>query len=104
MSGDSIIVVAIGGLFTMWVGIIALRIMLADPNLLRFRRDVRKALAARKLVDACYVSVGPKLPGCAGGNHWPRDAVRLADGTVVAHICRRCDHSWANEHWVTSGR
>lgn len=36
-------------------------------------------------------------------SHWPRDEVKLADGTTVAYICRRCDHDWANESWVASG-
>lgn len=35
--------------------------------------------------------------------HWPRDAVRISDGTVVAHICRRCDVDWVNDHWVKTG-
>lgn len=35
--------------------------------------------------------------------HWPRDEVKLSDGAVAAYICRRCDHSWANEDWVMLG-
>lgn len=40
-----------------------------------------------------------QVPSRACG-HWPRDEVRLTDGTTVAYICRRCDHDWANEDWV----
>lgn len=36
-------------------------------------------------------------------SHWPRDEVKLADGTTVAYICRRCDHNWANEDYVRKG-
>jgi hypothetical protein len=43
-------------------------------------------------------------PQVAAHSHWPRDEVQLNDGTTVAYICRRCDHSWANEDWVATGR
>jgi len=33
-------------------------------------------------------------------SHWPRDEVKLKDGAVVAYICRRCGHDWADERWV----
>jgi len=33
-------------------------------------------------------------------SHWPRDEVKLKDGAVVAHICRRCGHDWADERWI----
>lgn len=44
----------------------------------------------------------PQVPrrGCS---HWPRDEVKLADGTTAAYICRRCGHDWANEDYVRSG-
>lgn len=35
-------------------------------------------------------------------SHWPRDEVKLSDGSVAAYICRRCGHDWANEDWVRS--
>lgn len=68
----------------------------------RVRREVRRA-EARTLVGACWVNVAPLPRGCKGGSHWPRDPVQLADGTTVAHICRRCDRSWVNEQWVNAG-
>jgi len=36
-------------------------------------------------------------------SHWPRDEVKLADGTTAAYICRRCGHDWVNEDYVRSG-
>lgn len=35
-------------------------------------------------------------------SHWPRDEVKLNDGSVAAYICRACGHDWANEDWVRS--
>lgn len=34
-------------------------------------------------------------------SHWPRDSVQLSDGTTVAYICRRCDHDWADESYLS---
>ena len=36
-------------------------------------------------------------------SHWPRDDVKLNDGTTVAYICRRCDHDWVDENYVSKG-
>lgn len=44
----------------------------------------------------------PQVPARQSCSHWPRDEVRLGDGSIVAYICRRCGRDWANEEWVTS--
>jgi hypothetical protein len=44
----------------------------------------------------------PQVPARGTCSHWPRDEVRLSDGSLVAYICRRCGRDWANEEWVTS--
>jgi len=65
------------------------------PQLTRPKRDLRVSPPSR---------ISRRVGGrCASGGHWPRVVVHLADGTTVAHICRRCDHDWADEHWVKTG-
>jgi len=67
-------------------------------------RDLKRALANKRArqIASCWVTVRPHAR-CEARGHWPREVVRLADGTTVAHICRRCDHDWADEHWVKTG-
>lgn len=41
-----------------------------------------------------------QVPARGTCSHWPRDEVKLNDGTTVAYICRRCGKDWADEQWV----